>query len=398
MRDIPFHSLCEHHLLPFHGVAHIAYLPGERIVGLSKLARVLEHFARDLQVQERLTQQVADLAPGASSPRAASASCSRPSTCAWRCAACGSAARAPSPARCTGSCATTPAPAQEFFALAGLRPCTTRTAVLPHPSTRRLEMDGRIVIVGGGLAGAKAAQTAAQGGLRRARWSSSGRRASGPTSARRCRRTTCSARRTARQGFVHPAGLVRRARRRAAPGPAGRGARRRRPRGDARRRHPAAVRRRPARHRLRAAPPHRSPAPAEGLAGVHYLRTRAGLRRPARGPGRRRAAGGHRRRRLDRARGRRRRPHLRQRRHRAGPRGRPAARARSGPSSARVFAGPAPRARRGPAHVDSDQRHRRRRRDASPASSWPTARSCPPTSSWWASAPCRAPSSPRRPG
>jgi len=58
-RDIPFHSLCEHHMLPFSGVAHVAYLPGERIVGLSKLARVVESFARDLQVQERLTVQVA---------------------------------------------------------------------------------------------------------------------------------------------------------------------------------------------------------------------------------------------------------------------------------------------------------------------------------------------------
>jgi GTP cyclohydrolase IA len=59
-RDVPVHSLCEHHLLPFTGVAHLGYLPGERILGLSKLARVLELFARDLQVQERLTQQVAD--------------------------------------------------------------------------------------------------------------------------------------------------------------------------------------------------------------------------------------------------------------------------------------------------------------------------------------------------
>ena len=59
-REIPFHSLCEHHLLPFVGVAHVAYLPGERILGLSKLARVVDFFARSLQVQERLTTQVAD--------------------------------------------------------------------------------------------------------------------------------------------------------------------------------------------------------------------------------------------------------------------------------------------------------------------------------------------------
>jgi GTP cyclohydrolase I len=59
-RDIPFHSLCQHHLLPFKGVAHVGYLPGDRILGLSKLARVVELFARGLQVQERLTKQVAD--------------------------------------------------------------------------------------------------------------------------------------------------------------------------------------------------------------------------------------------------------------------------------------------------------------------------------------------------
>jgi GTP cyclohydrolase I len=60
VRDIPFHSLCQHHLLPFSGVAHVGYLPGARILGLSKLARVVEHFARGLQVQERLTKEIGD--------------------------------------------------------------------------------------------------------------------------------------------------------------------------------------------------------------------------------------------------------------------------------------------------------------------------------------------------
>lgn len=60
VRAIPFSSLCEHHLLPFAGVAHVGYLPGDRLLGLSKLARVVTHFSRRLQVQERLTTQVAD--------------------------------------------------------------------------------------------------------------------------------------------------------------------------------------------------------------------------------------------------------------------------------------------------------------------------------------------------
>ncbi|MFG2006193.1 GTP cyclohydrolase I [Spirillospora sp. NPDC048911] len=59
-REIPFRSLCEHHFLPFVGAAYVCYLPGERILGLSKLARVLELFAHRPQVQERLTQQVAN--------------------------------------------------------------------------------------------------------------------------------------------------------------------------------------------------------------------------------------------------------------------------------------------------------------------------------------------------
>jgi GTP cyclohydrolase I len=60
LRDIPFHSLCEHHLLPFFGCVHVGYIPNGRVAGLSKLARVVDAFARRPQLQERLTSQVAD--------------------------------------------------------------------------------------------------------------------------------------------------------------------------------------------------------------------------------------------------------------------------------------------------------------------------------------------------
>lgn len=69
VRDIEFYSLCEHHLLPFHGRAHVAYVPDGRILGLSKVARVVDIFARRFQVQERLTDQVADAIQGALAPR-----------------------------------------------------------------------------------------------------------------------------------------------------------------------------------------------------------------------------------------------------------------------------------------------------------------------------------------
>ncbi|HRP99672.1 MAG TPA: GTP cyclohydrolase I FolE [Terrimesophilobacter sp.] len=81
VRDIPFTSLCEHHLLPFRGVAHIGYLPGERLVGLSKLARAVELFARDLQVQERLTKQIADYLEEQLAPRGVSVVIEAEHTC-----------------------------------------------------------------------------------------------------------------------------------------------------------------------------------------------------------------------------------------------------------------------------------------------------------------------------
>jgi GTP cyclohydrolase I len=61
VKDVPFYSMCEHHLLPFHGKVHAAYIPRGKVVGLSKIARVIEAFARRPQVQERMTSQIADL-------------------------------------------------------------------------------------------------------------------------------------------------------------------------------------------------------------------------------------------------------------------------------------------------------------------------------------------------
>ena len=69
VKDIPFYSLCEHHLLPFFGTASVAYIPRGRVIGLSKIPRVVEMYARRLQVQERMTQQVADFLDERLSPQ-----------------------------------------------------------------------------------------------------------------------------------------------------------------------------------------------------------------------------------------------------------------------------------------------------------------------------------------
>jgi GTP cyclohydrolase I len=68
VRDIEFYSLCEHHMLPFIGRAHVAYIPGSKVIGLSKIPRIVDMFARRLQVQERLTQQVAQFVDEALHP------------------------------------------------------------------------------------------------------------------------------------------------------------------------------------------------------------------------------------------------------------------------------------------------------------------------------------------
>jgi GTP cyclohydrolase I len=81
LRDIEFHSLCEHHLLPFTGKAHVAYLPDGKVVGLSKLARLVEGYARRPQVQERLTSQIADALMEALNPMGAACVIEATHTC-----------------------------------------------------------------------------------------------------------------------------------------------------------------------------------------------------------------------------------------------------------------------------------------------------------------------------
>jgi len=118
-RAIPFRTVCEHHLLPFYGVAHVGYLPAERILGLSKLARLVEHFAARPQTQERLTRQVADCLLERLRPRGAGVVLEAEHTCMTL-----RGVRATGATTITsallGSLRTDPQSRSEFFALAGV--------------------------------------------------------------------------------------------------------------------------------------------------------------------------------------------------------------------------------------------------------------------------------------
>jgi GTP cyclohydrolase IA len=118
-RDIPFRSVCEHHLLPFTGRACVAYLPGDRILGLSKLARVVEHFACRAQTQERLTKQVADWLQDQLTPRAVGVVMSAEHSCMT---SRGVQATGSSTVTSTllGTLRTDPRSRQEFLSLAGV--------------------------------------------------------------------------------------------------------------------------------------------------------------------------------------------------------------------------------------------------------------------------------------
>ena len=120
-RDIPFHSLCQHHMLPFKGVVHVGYLPGERILGLSKLARVVELFARGLEAQERLTKQVADWLQDALAPKGVGVVLEAEHLCMSLRGVQASGSRTVTSAL-DGLLRQDPRSRSEFFALTGVRP------------------------------------------------------------------------------------------------------------------------------------------------------------------------------------------------------------------------------------------------------------------------------------
>jgi GTP cyclohydrolase I len=118
-RDIPFRTVCEHHLLPFSGLAHVGYLPGDRILGLSKLARIVGHFAARPQTQERMTRQIADFLDTELSPLGAGVVLEAEHTCMTLRGVRSHGASTVTSAL-TGTLRADPSTRAEFLALAGV--------------------------------------------------------------------------------------------------------------------------------------------------------------------------------------------------------------------------------------------------------------------------------------
>ena len=387
---IPVQSVCEHHLLPFVGVAHVGYLPGERILGLSKLARVVEHFARRPQVQERLTQQVADWLQAHLAPRGVGVVVEAEHLC-MTVRGVQAAGSTTVTSALHGELRANAASRAEFLALAA--------AAANRPSAGHGDCGGGVmtgdrgfVIVGASLAGAKAAQALRDEGYdgthhpdrRRGRPALRAAAAVQGVPAGKVR---------AGEGVRPPRGLVRRARRRPAAADRGHRTRPVRAGGRPRRRRAARLRRGAADHRVGAPAadaarrrPRRGPVPAP--AGGQRGASRPPSARPA-GSRSSVPAGSAWRRRRQPGRPDSRSPSWRPPSCRcsgsSGPRWR-----RCSPTCTGATASTCASACRWPSSSAS--------RERSPVSGWPTAASSTPTSCWSASGSCRTTAWPATPG
>ena len=142
LRDIRFESHCEHHMAPIIGCAHVAYLPKSRVVGISKLARVVDAYARRLQIQEKMTVQIAKAIDSVLQPKGVAVVVEGAHQCMTTAA---SISPAPpwSPATCWAASAATPRTRREFLALIGSRRASPVTSAASRPQERCLDASRR---------------------------------------------------------------------------------------------------------------------------------------------------------------------------------------------------------------------------------------------------------------